>query len=406
MCFFANRSVTLPCPYLFDASSPLLQGVEKWTSNCERLLKGHLLEQCLSEPPTSCLPAGGDAATARMCHASVQHMRGDCAWGTVAGRVRAIHFKGKNKPWPFASRHANSVCRPAMFGPLTVLRPTASREKHGPVDVKRAGAGGETVRLPWWDDIEWDETASERRSERRGERAGGIARGRRLSSSRLSNSSGACVTVVGRSPVFWAGATPKAQRGGLPRRCCRSLTQLQAEWGHLLVSHSLTNARDPAWGDRDRQCDAYGVPSHCGANWTLVGSTDPPGVAGVAASRKAARSGSEPPRKRRGGKQQQAKPAAGRESRRSRGRSASKSAEPTVTPLESPSALIAKLSSMGGDWRDWKAVGEVLPGWAIDLERSMNDTRAVVAELITAAASLARLRARPVVSQPTGRAAA
>ena len=197
MCYFGlDRTRTLPCSYLFDVANPLLSpGQAKWKGNCLRLLGRHLRMQCLNgSSQQACRPAGGVPAT---CRAVLDHLHGQCEWRRVASSVRAVHFKGKVKPWPGLPGHK---CRRVMHGPL--------RMQGG-----AAGDGGSAVSA--LDDLEWAANASQ-----------------------PEGGAGVCVSGSTRAPVFWArgeGKPSTAEMVAVPRKCCHLHTLLSAEWNGLLT---------------------------------------------------------------------------------------------------------------------------------------------------------------------------
>ena len=97
-CFFANRSRTLPCAYLFD------NGLGGWwpggpqEHHC-RVFSSRTLAAatpaCVSEP-ARCEAWSGAAA----CRAVAAHVQSDeCSWAHARQQVHALHYKGAQKPW-------------------------------------------------------------------------------------------------------------------------------------------------------------------------------------------------------------------------------------------------------------------------------------------------------------------
>jgi hypothetical protein len=200
MCFFGlERSETLPCSFLMDAANPLRHATS-WKRNCERMLPVHLEKQCMDDSPR-----GACRAEPKVCTATLRHLQANCEWRRVASDVRAVHFKGKIKPWPPGYGSGERVCRPVMHGPL-VAYPEAP--------------GGEATLLKATEDLEWDASLACTA------RACGKAR-----------RPGACVSATSRSRVHWAayGGVPGR---GVPRECCHFHTPLRAEWNQLLMAHT------------------------------------------------------------------------------------------------------------------------------------------------------------------------
>lgn len=227
MCFFGlNRTRTLPCSYLADVANPLLvPGPRKWKQNCNAMLSRHLRLQCIrGMPPSACEPEGGLQAS---CNRVLAHLHAKCAWRKMAPNVRAVHFKGKVKPWPFSSGHANHMCRPVMFGPLTTL----SAEGNGSVGAH--------------EDLVWDESLACTDST--------------CGSGGDPSKPGACVTAFGRARVYWRDG-----RGVVPRKCCHFHTILQAHWNWMLTHPPVLLG-----GDSNRSFEgSKGVGSRrCGGSW-------------------------------------------------------------------------------------------------------------------------------------------
>ena len=201
MCYFGlNRTKTMPCHFLMDVANPLLvPGARKWFLNCFGMLRQHMQKQCFrGSPKKACLPPGGAATT---CHAVLNHLRGNCVWRRVSSEVRAVHFKGKVKPWPFAPTHANNMCRAVMHGSL--------RMRDG---------GGSTKVASTIDDLEWNATASS------------------------EPSAGACVSVSIGARVYWGGSGVSLKEAlALPKKCCHYHTLISAEWNRLLTAPRMLN---------------------------------------------------------------------------------------------------------------------------------------------------------------------
>ena len=115
MCFFGNRSRTLPCPYLYDVSMMTESFLPRWTRNCRTLCGSTCskLYRYLRRMPQPRRQARlrGDAFVQRHCD-----------WPTVAANAHAVHFKGNTKPWPSAIK---AQCRLLhMACPLCMSQPS------------------------------------------------------------------------------------------------------------------------------------------------------------------------------------------------------------------------------------------------------------------------------------------
>ena len=141
---------TLDCSYLYDVSI----GADG---------KGRL---------ANCIRWSG--FTAHECREVADHVRGpSCDWLNISGSVRAVHFKGKLKPW----HHTDpQKCLPLRRGRL------------------RLGSNSTAAVLHVHDQLSW-------RAE-----------------------TGVCVSERVGGPVSWATG------GSVPRRCCSFHTLLQSEW--------------------------------------------------------------------------------------------------------------------------------------------------------------------------------
>ena len=186
-CYFANRSSTLPCSYLVDLSNPTTSVcfagaaggacARQHEKLCARWSAFTMRRSCIYEPASRC-----DAwAGAQVCSHVSRHVQEECAWSDVAERARAVHFKGRIKPWPVGNpKRRNGACASLMIGALR-------------------RADGE--RLSVFDDLVWNRTRRRCESARR---APGEA-------------------------VTWA-------RGDrtVPRKCCHFETIMSARWHELL----------------------------------------------------------------------------------------------------------------------------------------------------------------------------
>ena len=186
VCHFANRSSTLPCPYLFDLGSPGSSTcspanpgskvcLRKHLQNCKRWGIAGLRKTCTLSPVERCDAFGGDAN----CDAVSAHVRRDCMWAEVSRRVRAVHFKGKIKPWP-SRQYANFKCSPQRRGAL------------------RLGSHRNASAVAVDDDLLWDRVSQR------------------------------CYSRMQHAPVHWnTGAV-------VPKPCCHFATHLAGRWHELL----------------------------------------------------------------------------------------------------------------------------------------------------------------------------
>ena len=65
MCFFGNRSSTLPCAFLYDVSMMTDNFLPRWTKNCRTFVRQHVLKNCLSDISDGCRSLAG--RTGRTC---------------------------------------------------------------------------------------------------------------------------------------------------------------------------------------------------------------------------------------------------------------------------------------------------------------------------------------------------
>lgn len=187
MCYFGNRSRTLPCPYVYDVSMTHREWLPKWTRNCRIFVKQHVLRNCLPDLAHRCRPF----ARRSVCDETQMHVTQACAWPAVAADVHAVHFKGTGKPWASATHRS---CRPLRSGRLGV------RPLEGSV---------EQTALETTDQIEWNASWV----------IPGAAR------------SGACISQQWQLPVYWARTKDGPIHG---RKCCNAYTVMAAYWNELL----------------------------------------------------------------------------------------------------------------------------------------------------------------------------
>lgn len=186
MCFFGNRSRTLPCPYLYDVSMMTESFLPRWTRNCRTFVRQHVLKNCLPDISDGCRSLAGR----HVCEETRIHVQRHCDWPTVAANAHAVHFKGNTKPWPSAIK---AQCRLLRHG-MPIVH----------VAAQRTSALEPTDKLVWNASLELP----------------GAAR------------SGACMSVQWRLPVYWPVAYPSPI---LYRKCCTPFTLMAARWNALLL---------------------------------------------------------------------------------------------------------------------------------------------------------------------------
>lgn len=197
MCYFGNRSRTLPCPYLYDVSMMSTASfLTRWMRNCQIFVRQHVLKNCLPDIPDGC----HSLATRQVCDETKAHVQSSCEWPSVAAGARAVHFKGNTKPWPGAG---SKLCR--------FLR-------HGMPGIRGLSANGQAsyTRLDTTDRLDWNASWWQPGAARRG----------------------ACVSATWGLPVHWAR---EADGPILTRKCCAPYTLMAAHWNELLA-HRNTQA--------------------------------------------------------------------------------------------------------------------------------------------------------------------
>lgn len=161
----------------------------------------------------SCKRFSGFPASA--CEQVEAHLRSACPWAAAAPHVRAIHFKGKLKPW----HHRDPMrCLPLRRGRLRV------GPRAGVVATRRSGLELDARVLIGW--VPSLEHGAGRCEVLGGASAGGHGGAR---DAYLN------VSLTGRAVVF---ATGKA----VPRVCCRFETLVQGEW--YATIHNESPRRD------------------------------------------------------------------------------------------------------------------------------------------------------------------
>jgi len=200
VCFFGNRTRTLPCSFLYEPANPLQSpGMKRYTKECHLYGKQNVLRNCLVDTPDGCTSWAPRTECEKTRHNLVTH----CQWPNVYSNVHVVHFKGKSKPWPSMQRR-NMACRHLRLGMPVVHNATLSGD-----GASRVG----TVELETADLLEWNHSA------------------------------GGCFSVRWQKPVYWAATQCKAANTGrcgdsapvqLPK-CCNCATTLAARWHRHLA---------------------------------------------------------------------------------------------------------------------------------------------------------------------------
>jgi hypothetical protein len=188
MCFFGNKSRTLPCPFVYDVAMTSELWLPKWEHNCRRFGQQHVLRNCLADVPDGCQRWAG----AHICAETIEHVQRDCSWAAAAPEVRLAHFKGNIKPWP------TGACRFFRYG-MPVVRPPSTADNSPRVPLEP------TDRLVW--NSSWPLESG--------------------------GSAGRCISTRWKLPVYWARdkVDPIA-----PRKCCGSHVLMSARWNTILAN--------------------------------------------------------------------------------------------------------------------------------------------------------------------------
>ena len=185
MCFFRNRTRTLPCAYVYDVS--YASGMPRYVRNCRTFGARHVRSHCLA----TARARGDDCGAARMqgmCDETRANLESSaCSWAATSSEVHAVHFKGRGmKPWA-----GSRTCRFERSG------------------MPRVEVGGGWTAVSVTDTLRWE----------------------------VRGSSGACVSAATGEAVRWA----REGDGWLPQKCCGARTLLSARW--YALSLSLSAAR-------------------------------------------------------------------------------------------------------------------------------------------------------------------
>ena len=208
VCYFANRSTTLPQGYLFDIANPLHSpGASKWLLNCVAFGAEQMRRACLPGRGT-CSSFATKSYAFSACGAIIERVKSHYEWSRVAGSVRAVHFKGKVKPWASEAHKQSVQCHP-QHGSLKVDladEPTGSRNLTTAERIIRLQPNDTLTFNPNHQIPGWKRT-------------------------------GACFSKKWKLPVYWAkkgNLRNTARAGPLLRRCCNFEMLLTAHWNNHL----------------------------------------------------------------------------------------------------------------------------------------------------------------------------
>jgi hypothetical protein len=214
-CFFKNRTRTLPCSFLLDLGSPAMSScspgaspstcLRKHRQNCAKFGTENMRRSCLTQPAESCDRFAG----AKTCGAISTHVSTCGAWSQQSTEVRAVHYKGRIKPWPIGNKQRNNnwMCSPMRSGALLLANESAMA----------------TMDLA--DDFRWDAEMQLPGASRRG----------------------ACLSLRRGLPVHWA-----KRRDGymVARKCCHPETMMSAHWHAVLNQARLAAPEKRRWRSR------------------------------------------------------------------------------------------------------------------------------------------------------------
>jgi len=192
MCFFGNRSQTLPCGYVYDVALTSPEWLQKWMRKCRAFVVQHVRRNCLVDILGRC----SQHARKDVCDATHAHVRAHCSWPGVATDVHAVHFKAISKPWPTSALKTKSGL-PCRF------------YKYGVPGVRPGGETATLIALSATDHVQWD--------------AMWMLPG--------ASSPGACISSRWQLPLHWA------RRGDGPMReekCCKSHIIMASHWMSLI----------------------------------------------------------------------------------------------------------------------------------------------------------------------------
>ena len=146
-CELKNSSTVLPCGWLYDTHSPM-------STSCRSMVGSRSPEVCLRAFHRACVRHNniftGQAAREQACDGAVQHMKANClrAPGAAPVDIRALHFKGANKPWTARSRDCEKVRDGFMLRAADVGHATPANAS--------VGHAGLVIVDPLLDEVNWD----------------------------------------------------------------------------------------------------------------------------------------------------------------------------------------------------------------------------------------------------------
>ena len=213
-CYFANRSRTLPLEYLYDIANPLHSpGARRWLSNCETYGPSQMRSACFVPGRKACEPfASRSGYIQPFCSNAMERLTSHYEWSLVAGSVRAVHFKGKVKPWGSEGHKIANLCDMSS-GSLKVNL----ADRDAPTGSTNATpARARLIRVQPNDTLSFD--PNQRYPVAKWDRPG------------------VCFSKRWNLPVYFGRRTRANNRRGLPvhRRCCNFETLLTAHWNNIL----------------------------------------------------------------------------------------------------------------------------------------------------------------------------
>lgn len=198
-CFFRNQSRTLPCGFLFDLSAPIGDTCtlrRPWTEcmrqqfkYCRAFGPTLLVNGCKITPPERCHRY---APGKRLCRAMYNHVATCGEWHSQVAKIKAVHFKGKVKPWVNLQK-----CRMVSAGALQVQNVDGHRQDISITDTL------------FWDENGTDPSAT------------GAA---------------TCMSMATRKPVLYG----RLSNIPIPRSCCNSHSIVAGQW------YSFLSPNDPS----------------------------------------------------------------------------------------------------------------------------------------------------------------
>lgn len=118
-----QRLHTLPCSYLHDPA-------------VDRFREG-------AGGYRNCIKFGGVGR--RQCRTISAHVERHCLWPKVFSRVRAVHFKGKSKPWALGYGTERGCSKLASLGRLRLIGAASGSEHSGADDIVWSGEANSCI---------------------------------------------------------------------------------------------------------------------------------------------------------------------------------------------------------------------------------------------------------------------